>query len=1342
MYKTGDMARWTIFGDVEYIGRRDSQVKVRGFRVELGEIEGKLNSLQGVKSSVVKLVKDDQREILAAYVEIEDDNFRRAYLPESRDFGGGNGNNSDLQVTIQDLVEGQLPYYMVPSKIIALDKFPLTPNGKIDKGALPVTNHDDLDEAAYQAARDSIEEKLCAIWKNVLSLGRIGINDNFFSLGGHSLLATKLVSMIRGEFSIELPLHAVFEMPTVLALAERLRSQSKEVVLPAIEIADRSQDLPLSFSQQRLWFLDQLEEGSVQYNMPGRFRVYGELDIDAFKKALKEIIERHEVLRTHFIELDGEPRQVIVHDFGLPFSLVDLSDQEDDEKAGEIVRHQRLEETVPFDLKQDLMLRIKLLKLSSEDHLILFTMHHIASDGWSMGILRNEFTALYQSYKAGEGNLLPALKVQYADFALWQRDWLKGKFLEDQLNYWKKQLEGIPAVHSMPLDRVRPGRQRYEGKSFRTGVEAGVARRIRGYCEDNQVTVFMFLETVLSVLLSRFSQSTDIAIGSPIAGRTHQDTEALIGFFVNTLVIRTDLSDSPSFKQLLVANRMTILDAFKHQHIPFEMLVEEMNAERSLAYNPLVQIYLNFFDVAGSPAAGGGAPVVANEGNSAINEDYETEGPIKTDMTLYVNDTGSELILTWAYQTALFNHATLVQLSKSFACLINHILADDSQAVDRLCLLDVEKIPEMLLSQPYRKLEVEERTVVERLSRQCRRQADRIAITSDSGSITYGELEQQSWNVSRGLQSLPGYAGGSVIGVCMQRSIDQISAIIGVLKSGCAYLPLDPNLPEKRLAFMLGDSGAGIVIADPDLGGRLPIEVAVVSVAELTAGDGGDGMEAVEAHPVSHIVYTSGSTGQPKGVAGSQESLLNRIEWMAREFPVEEGEVIGQITSPGFIRAVWETFFALCQGIHLVIVNDENRGDPSSLSRVIGEKRISRIVTAPSLARELIHLTGAELENLHQLKYWFVSGEELKRDLCEQIYRRLPGITLCNLYGSTEVMSDVCYHVVKKEGYARRIPIGTPISNTRCLVLDNHHQPVPTGFPGELCIGGKSLAKEYIGDEELTREKFIDSPFADGQAGRLYRSGDYVRYLDDGNLEYLGRQDTQVKIRGFRIELSEIEYHLNQAEGIKSALVMPKENSALGPYLLAYLAVQDRSVGEAIARRAKAGESEVDSGELDVWRQEKTGELKALLRERLPEYMVPEFYIYLESFPLLLNGKIDKRELPELQESDVIKEAYVAPRNTLEETLCQLWRELLKVEQVGIEDNFFLLGGHSLLATRLISMIRTKFDVEMPLRNIFEFPTIVQLSLQIKIAIKLTSSSFNCNNRNDTENEFEFSGEI
>ncbi|HEV7919166.1 MAG TPA: non-ribosomal peptide synthase/polyketide synthase [Thermoanaerobaculia bacterium] len=1187
LYRTGDLVRYLPDGNLTFIGRADQQVKVRGFRIEPGEIEAQLLRVYGVREAAVVVRGEGADKTLAAY-----------WVGET-----------DPRAELATL----LPAHMIPSAFVRMDALPLNASGKVDRKALP--------DVGISAAHDFVapstatERRIAAVWQDVLKLDQVSVTASFFDLGGHSLLAARVANLMGGA----LPVRAIFEQKTIRALAAWLDAQPSTTDAPIPRVS-REEQLPLSFAQQRLWFLDQLEGGSAQYNIPFALRLTGELRLHALQHAFDEIVRRHEVLRTTYH--DGV--QVIHPATPLEIERVDAPPAE-----------------TPFDLAHDRMLRVQLLTLGEQEHLLFVTLHHIAADGWSIGLLVRELAALY------EGQDLPELPTQYADYAAWHRARMQGQTLETQLAYWKSQLAGAPAVHGLPLDHPRPARQQFAGRTLRTRLGRSLLAALNELAARHDATLFMVLQTAFSLLVSRWSGTPDVVIGTPVAGRQHRDVESLIGFFVNTLVLRTEVADEQPFLDLLRKNRERALDAFSHQDVPFEMLVDALNPERSLSHTPLFQL---LFVLQNNERFSLQLP-----GLEIAHERGEHE-PAKFDLQLSVHETEEGLDCEWTYAAALFDARTIERLASSFEVLTHAIAAAPETASGKLAILTADEARTILAREGVTR-DYDYRTIHELFEEQVALDPSATALVFEGEQLTYGELNARANQLAHYLRGR-GVGREVLVGISMERSFELLIGLLGILKAGGAYVPLDPTYPHDRLDAMREDSG-----------------VAIVVTPELFAGIGAYSRENLgvtsRLGDLAYMIYTSGSTGKPKGALNEHRAVVNRLLWMREHFSIRKGDRFLQKTPFSFDVSVWELFNALISGATLVIARPEGHRDGDYLARLIADERITLVHFVPSMLSAF--LRTPHLDRLTTVERVICSGEALPPELVKEFFTHFR-CELHNLYGPTEAAIEVTHWQCKPEHEEIITPLGHPVANTRMYVLDAHLRPLPDGVTGELYIGGVQVGRGYHGRPELTAERFLRSPHRAGE--RLYRTGDLARYRTDGLLEFLGRMDDQVKIRGFRIELGEIKARLLEQPGVKEALVLAREQR-----LIAYIVPQEPLL-------------------LD--------DLKDALKRQLPEYMVPAAFVLMDAFPVTANGKVDKRALPEPERIAV---TYVAPADRTEARLAALWQEILQLEEpVSVTANFFDLGGHSLLATRIVSAISHAFEKAVPVRALFEHNTVRTLA--------------------------------
>ena len=1282
LYKTGDLARYLPDGNIEFLGRTDHQVKIRGFRIELGEIEAILKQHPAVRETVVLAHEDEPQDIrLVAYLVSE-----QSPAPSPGELLG--------------FLKSKLPSYMIPSTFVSLETLPLTPNGKVDRRALPAPGHarPKLDES-FTAPRTPVEELLTSICAEVLKLEKVGIHDNFFELGGHSLLATQVMSRVREVFQVELPLRCLFESPTVAGLAERIevirREEGGLLGLPILPVP-RDGDLPLSFAQERLWFLDQYEPGTTVYNIPSALRLRGSFNIGALEQSLNEIIRRHESLRTTFSMIDGEAVQVIAPSLGVSVPVIDLRDhpEEREEEARELAREEACQ---PFDLARGPLFRSQLLRLGEDDHVLLLTMHHIVSDGWSMGVLHRELSMLYRAFVNGQPSPLEDLPIQYADFAVWQREWLQGEVLDRQLSYWKTQLEGIPAVLNLPMDHPRPGVQSYRGGRQSIELSRELAQELKQLSRKEGVTLFMTLLAAFQTLLYRYTGQEDIVVGSPIANRNRSEIEGLIGFFVNTLALRTKFDGDPTFKELLARVRQTTLGAYENQDLPFEKLVEGLKPERNLSYSPLFQV---MFVLQNAPST---SLVFEGLNVSPVAIGVETA---KFDLTLSISETEEGLRGSLHYNTDLFDDATISRMSAHWQTLLKALVAEPEQHISQLPILTEAEERRLLVEWNDTTRDYpQDKCIHQLLEEQVRRTPDAVAVIFEDQRFTYRELNARANQLAHHLRK-HGVGPDAPVGICLERSLEMVVGLLGILKAGGAYVPMDPFYPVKRLAFVLRDAGVRVLLTERkfssvlyDIGFTASLEAGHPVMICLDVDWDRVAQESQEPPAnktapdnVAYVIYTSGSTGNPKGVMISHRSLCNRIFWGQQFYRLSGADSVLQAFSLSFDFATWEIFTALAGGARLVLARPESDRDSTYLVRLIAGRRITVAGFVPSMLEAILQEPG--IETCDSLRKVFSGGEMLPRLLQDRFHARL-NAELQNTYGPTEAAIDVTYWVCERgaEVWSDRlsVPIGRPIANIRIYVLDVHLQPVPVGVSGELHLGGIGLARGYVNSPDLTSEKFIPNPFSEEPGACLYKTGDLVRYLPDGNIEFLGRIDQQVKIRGYRIEVGEIEKILDQHPAVKETVLLAREDASGDKRLVAYTVLRSAQTLEVT-------------------------EARSFLKEKLPAYMVPSEFVFLDRLPLTSNGKIDRKALPAPdQRRPELEKAYVAPRTPVEEMIAEIWAEVLKVHTVGVHDNFFDLGGHSLLATQIISRLREAFRVDLPLRALFEDPTVVSLAVRIAL---------------------------
>ncbi|RKH54663.1 amino acid adenylation domain-containing protein, partial [Corallococcus llansteffanensis] len=1265
MYRTGDLARWHHDGTLEFLGRTDFQVKVRGFRIELGEVEAVLSRHPDVGQVVAGARRDGaDNGQLVAWV-----------APKP-------GHAVDASL-LRTFARERLPEYMVPSRIMALDAFPLTPNGKVDRKALPAPDAVVLERAQYVPPGTPLEQQVADLFSALLRVPRVGAHDNFFELGGHSLLATQLVSRLRSTFGVELPLRALFEASSVQALASRvdaaLQSGLRSEAPPLVPMP-RPEELPLSFAQQRLWLIDQLQPGSSTYNIPAVVRLEGPLHREALRQALSALVQRHEALRTCFPQRHGQPFQLIAPPSSLPLREVDLEGL-GDATAAEARRLVSHESTLGFDLAQGPLVRALLLRLAQEEHVLVLTLHHIVSDGWSMGVLVREVAALYEAFRQGLPSPLPALPVQYADYALWQRGWLHGDVLHAQLAYWRQQLTGAASLE-LPTDKPRPAVQSFRGASVPVLLPTALAERLRALGHQHSVTPFMLLLAVWQALLSRYSGQADVSVGSPIAGRQRSETEGLIGFFVNTLVLRSQVDASRDFLQLLRGVREVALGAFAHQDVPFERLVEELRPERDMSRSPLFQA---LFALQNAPAAG-------LQLRELALRPVENESPsTRFDLELTLSESPQGFSGGLRYNRDLFSASTAQRLASHFRAFAEALVAQPEAPLASVSFLSEDERRQLLVDWNDTATEYPRGTTLPEVFAQVVAHfPEKCAVESESLHLTYRQLDERANQLAWHLRRL-GVSTDSRVALALERSVELVVALVAILKAGGAYVSLDPAYPRERLVAMLEDTGPRVLLTSRELLPKLPHAGLTAVVLEDVALDA----EALQAPPpaalsdsLAYVDFTSGSTGRPKGVGTTHAGVLRTVFGVdyAHFGPDETLLLMAPIA---FDASTLELWGALLHGSKLAVYPPHAVSDAHTLETVLIRHGVTTLWLTAGLFTQVV---DTHLPALRSVRQVLTGGDVIPPGPVRRVLEELR-IPVTAGYGPTETTVFATSHrFTSAEQVGTTIPLGRPLGNTRVYVLDAAGQLVPVGVTGELFVGGDGLARGYIGQPSLTADRFIPNPFSATPGARLYRTGDLVRWGKEGVLEFLGRADAQVKVRGYRIELSEVEGALSSFPGVREAVAMAREDQPGDKRLVGYFAAP-----ESLS----------------------LSELRTHLQQRLPEYMVPSSLVRLEALPLTANAKVDRKALPVPESALAARHVdHVAPRTPTEELVASLFAQVLRVERVSVQEDFFLLGGHSLLATQLVSRLRSTFGVELPLRALFEASSVQALASRVDAALQ------------------------
>jgi amino acid adenylation domain-containing protein len=1259
MYRTGDLGRWLPDGTIEFLGRNDFQVKIRGFRIELGEIEAKLAAFPGLRDVVV-LAREDapgDKRLVAYCVGMDrmDAEVLRGYLAE------------------------RLPAYMVPSAFVQLDRLPLTANGKVNRKALPAPEGDAFATRAYEAPVGRTEQVLAEIWAELLDVERVGRNDHFFELGGHSLRAVQVISRVRQALGVEIALGDLFARPVLADFARGLMAGAR-AELPAIVPADRGRPLPLSFAQQRLWFLEQMGDFGAAYHVPASLRLRGKLDRGALARALERIVERHEALRTTFHAADGDPEQRVLAESRFRMAEQDLSARA--EPWTELRKVVAEESAAPFDLENGPLVRARLVKLAADDHVLLVTMHHIVSDGWSMGVLTRELSTLYTAFLRGHGDPLPPLPVQYADYAAWQRGWVDGEVLREQADYWKTTLTGAPELLELPADHPRPARPDHAGALVGLELDEELTAGLKALSQRQGTTLYMTVLAGWATVLARLSGQDDVVIGSPTANRGRAEVEGLIGFFVNTLALRLDLSGAPTVAELMGRVKERAVAAQGNQDIPFEQVVERVQPARSLSHSPLFQVLF-----AWQSAAQGALELPGLTVETAGLTERETA---KFDLSLSMMETGGRIVGGLVYATALFERATAERWIGYLTRVLREMVADETRTTDRIPLLPAAERHTVVeewnaTDAPF----PSDACVHELFEAQVERTPHAVAVACGGETMTYAELNARANRLAHHLRAL-GVKPDVRVGICVERGMEMMVGLYAVLKAGGAYVPLDPSYPADRLRYMLEDGAPALLLTQAPLAGMFEgTGVPVIDLARESEWahrpEGNPERGELTSGHMAYVIYTSGSTGRPKGVVNQHSCLVNRLVWGRAAWEMGADEAVLCKTSLSFDGSVREVFLPLTLGARVVMAHPEGHKDPDYLVETIRRERIGTVNLVPSMLHVL--LEHPNVGDTPALRRVLCGGEAMPGALVRRFRERLPHVELHNLYGPSEAATAVSALVRTEEEARATVPIGRPIANTKVYILDAHGQPVPMGVAGELFIGGSGVALGYLDRPEMTAERFVEDPF---HGGRMYRTGDLGRWLPDGSIEFLGRNDFQVKVRGFRIELGEIEARLASHPGVREAVVIVREDVPGDQRLVAY------HVG---------GEVEVEA-------------LRAHMVEGLPEYMVPAAYVRMERFPLTPNGKLDRKALPAPEGDAYVTRAHEPPVGATEEALAAVWAELLGVERVGRNDHFFELGGHSLLAVQVVSRVRQALGVEVALRDLFVRPVLAEFARGLETATR------------------------
>ena len=1251
--RTGDWARISADGRIEFAGRQDQQIKLRGFRVELGEIEAALAQHEAIREcAIVARAVGDARadKKIVAY-----------FVPR-------NG-----AVTVKELrrfLADRLPDYCVPAAFVEMPALPLSVNGKIDRLRLPdpqTVPATVTDE--FEPPRTELEVQVARIWSEVLGIAAVGRSDNFIELGGHSLLAAQITARIRNELNIELPIGMLFECATVGQLSQALTNAGSSLTR-SISTRNRGTTAPLSFNQQQFWLLDQSSPKSA-YHVASAMKIDGPLDVQRLEQAINAVVARHEVLRTNILIHDDAAVQMIAPEGSISLRFEDVSAMD---VEVETTRAMAEESRTRFDLTAGPLLRARLLKLAPEQHLLIITLHHIICDGWSIGLLWREVTALYSP----TGTLAP-LAIQYADFASWQRESLQGETLEQQLNYWKKQLADLPSALELPADFSRPAQRSYEAGRISARLSGEVTRALQALARNENATLFMTLLAAFQTLLFRYSGQADVVVGSPVAGRTMLETENLIGAFVNTLVLRTDFAGEPTFRDLLSRARRVVLEAFSQQDLPFEILVAELNPQRSANRSPLFQVMFSYQNIPRADHAVNGVKFSRMNIESAA---------AKFDLGLNVQETPEGISLSLEFAKDLYLPATIKQMLDHFQNLLSAIISNPEQSVADVSMMSDAERQRLLVDCNSNKADTPPVACLhELLEMRAAEMPEAIAAEFRGDKLTYRQLNERANQLAHYLQS-HGIGAEHLVGICVERSLEMLVAIFGVLKSGGGYVPLDPQYPRDRIAFMIGDADLAVVITQEHLMQAIPPQPKVVCLDRAWHTFARESRlnpaSNVRSTNVAMVIYTSGSSGNPKGVVLEHRSLVHYVTSAADVYEFTKNDRVLQFASLSFDISAEEIHLTLSRGATLVLRTDEMISSAEDFFGYCRDHEISVVDLPTAYWHELTDaLADNELQLPESLRLAIIGGEKASADRVARWHKRVGGrIRLVNSYGPTEItiVATACDLGPGSGGDAGGAPIGRPLPNYSVYVLDHRQRLSPTGVAGELYIGGPGLARGYLNRSQLTQEKFIINPVTGKE--RLYRTGDIVRYRTDGQLEFLGRADNQIKIRGFRVELEEIERTLRMLDEVTDCVVVAR--GEFDKRLIAYVVAQ--------------------SGRPSV------AEIRNFLKTKLAAYMLPATFEIIDALPRTPNGKIDRLALPEPVSDAQVDETFVPPSTPIAQLLATAWREVLRIDQISIHDNFFDLGGHSLLAARLVSAVRNELHIPFTMVDVFQAPTIATLS--------------------------------
>jgi len=1265
IYKTGDLVSFSPDGNLVFLNRVDSQVKIRGFRIELGEIESTISQFEGIKDNVV-IVREDipgDKKLVAYYIAKDNEEPAITYLKQ--------------------FLTTKLPDYMVPVTFIKMEQFPVTLNGKVDRKLLPLPVESlNQSSSAYVPPGSPIEKELVGLLSEILKIKQIGIKDNFFELGGNSLVATMLISKLSKNHGIHLPLRTLFEQPFIAKIAQEIEKLIGKIKSPEINqtILHQDQVLPnaeLSPGQKRLWFVENFEPGSRAYNLPFDYRILGELNTAILEKSFQELINRHESLRTVLKSEEGIPFQKVLDSFVFKLLVENLEKLPESDRNNAVSEHSMENEIHNFDLETGPLFVVKLLKIRTNEWLLLLNIHHAISDGWSVKILVDELGLIYTALKQKMEINLPALPITYTDFSIWQNEWLKGADCKKELDFWINELKGAPDLLQLPMDFQRPKNQTYDGDEVNFILDQQTTQQLRSFSQEHKGSLFLTLLSIFNTLISRYASQEEFLIGIPIAGRIYEEQESLVGMLINNFPIRITPLDQMTFPEMYEMCRKKFFKAYENQQLPIDRIVEELKVTRTPNISPLFQVMFNLLDMFNEE--------ILLDDSSMVMVDKRRH-IAQFDLSLHIYETSKQLNCVIEYNTNLFKRNRIDRMTGHFMELVTSLMNNPDQKIKQIPLLTENEKKVILGDWNATNVDFPENQCIHQLFEiQAAKTPDKVVLRDEKRQMTYTGLNQKANKLARHLHN-SGAIEGSLVAICMERGTDILVALLAVQKSGCTYIPLDPIYPKDRLALILEDGNPVLMITERKLLASLPETSAkniFIEEVEAYQNESGENTDfKVSPETIAYLIYTSGSTGKPKGVQIPQRALVNFIASMAKKPGIVTDDIMLAVTTISFDIAGLELYLPITYGASVFVASHETSMNPDLLIQRIEDTGATILQATPVTFRML---NSAEWIGSKKLKI-LCGGEAMPKELAYDLIRKCK--ELWNMYGPTEttVWSTVEKVVINDNDKTGYINLGKPIDNTFIYVLNPEFQPVPVGYPGELFIGGDGLAKGYFNLPEMTKDKFLPDPFSKVSGARMYRTGDLVQQTEEGKLEFLNRVDSQVKIRGFRIELGEIESALTQWETIKDNVVIVREDTPCDKKLVAYIIKKDQ-------------------GETDL------AELRQFLKTKIPDYMVPTAFVFIEQFPLTPNGKIDRKALPSPQEvAPQEAKAYTGPRTLIEKKLAKIWEDVLKVPRVGIDENFFEIGGHSMLAVTLMVKIEKELGTRLPLSVLFDHSNIEEMA--------------------------------